>query len=98
MTSATLLILLSNTDGLYDAPPAGNPNARLIAIVETVTSQIEAMAGAAESELSRGGRRPQNGAAEIATTSGTQMLSARGKVEHPRQASGDVGRRARSLQ
>src|SRR5476651_2734638 len=42
MTSADLLILLSDIDGLYDAPPVGNPSARLIPIVETVTSQIEA--------------------------------------------------------
>src|SRR5580704_10311847 len=38
MVSADLLILLSDIDGLYDAPPAGNANARLIPIVETVTS------------------------------------------------------------
>jgi len=47
MASADLLILLSDIDGLYDAPPAGNPNAKLIPIVESVTSEIEAMAGAA---------------------------------------------------
>src|ERR1700693_3948972 len=55
MASADLLILLSDIDGLYDAPPAGNPGAKLVPIVESVTSDIEAMAGAAESELSRGG-------------------------------------------
>src|SRR6202043_1008936 len=38
MASADLLILLSDIDGLYDAPPAGNPNAKLVPIVETVTS------------------------------------------------------------
>src|SRR3981189_2343929 len=45
MASADLLILLSDIDGLYDAPPGGNPNARLIPIVDSVTSEIEAMAG-----------------------------------------------------
>src|ERR1700675_4593887 len=49
MASADLLILLSDIDGLYDAPPGSNPNARLIPIVDSVTSEIEAMAGAAES-------------------------------------------------
>src|SRR5436853_258092 len=53
MASADLLILLSDIDGLYDAPPAGNPHAKLIPVVESVTADIEAMAGAAESELSR---------------------------------------------
>ena len=38
MASADLLILLSDIDGLYDAPPGANPNAKLIPIVESVTS------------------------------------------------------------
>src|SRR6202030_226266 len=92
MTSADLLILLSDIDGLYDAPPAGNPNAKLIPIVESVTSEIEAMAGAAESELSRGGMRTKIEAAKIATTAGTHMLIASGKIEHPLQAISDGGR------
>jgi glutamate 5-kinase len=92
MTSADLLILLSDIDGLYDAPPGNNPNAKLIPIVETVTSEIEAMAGAAESELSRGGMRTKIEAAKIATTSGTHMLIASGKIEHPLQAIADGGR------
>src|SRR5450432_166938 len=70
MASADLLILLSDIDGLYDAPPGANPNAKLVPVVESVTSEIEAMAGAAESELSRGGMRTKIEAAKIATTSG----------------------------
>ena len=92
MASADLLILLSDIDGLYDAPPAGNPHANLIPIVETVTSEIEAMAGAAGSELSRGGMRTKIEAAKIATTGGTHMLIASGKIEHPLQAISDGGR------
>ena len=53
MASADLLILLSDIDGLYDSPPGANPNAKLIPVVESVSADIEAMAGAAESELSR---------------------------------------------
>src|ERR1700680_4212805 len=53
MASADLLILLSDIDGLYDAPPGRNPNAKIVPIVEAVTSDIEAMAGAAGSELLR---------------------------------------------
>ena len=92
MASADLLILLSDIDGLYDAPPGANPNAKLIPIVESVTSEIEAMAGAAESELSRGGMFTKIEAAKIATTSGTHMLIASGKIEHPLQAIADGGR------
>src|ERR1043165_606226 len=92
MTSADLLILLSDIDGLYDAPPNANANAKLIPVVESVTSEIEAMAGAAESELSRGGMYTKIEAAKIATTSGTHMLIASGKIEHPLQAIADGGR------
>src|SRR6204780_2939596 len=92
MASADLLILLSDIDGLYDAPPGRNPDAKLIPIVESVTSDIEAMAGAAESELSRGGMYTKIEAAKIATTAGTHMLIASGKIEHPLQAIADGGR------
>jgi len=92
MASADLLILLSDIDGLYDAPPAGNPQARLISVVDSVTAEIEAMAGAAGSELSRGGMRTKIEAARIATTAGTHMLIASGKIEHPLRAIADGGR------
>src|SRR2546430_3932919 len=68
MASADLLILLSDIDGLYDAPPGANPNAKLVPIVESVTSEIEAMAGAAESELSRGGMHTKIEPAPVART------------------------------
>ena len=91
MTSSDLLVLLSDIDGLYTAPPGANPNAKLIPVVESVTADIEAMAGAAESELSRGGMRTKIEAAKIATSSGTHMLIASGKVEHPLQRIADGG-------
>ena len=92
MASADLLVLLSDIDGLYTAPPAQNPEAQLIPVVETITADIEAMAGTAASELSRGGMRTKIEAAKIATTAGTHMLIASGKIEHPLQAIADGGR------
>ena len=92
MATADLLILLSDVDGLYDAPPSQAPNARLIPVVERVTAEIEAVAGDAGSELSRGGMRTKIEAAKIATTGGTHMLIASGKIEHPLQAIADGGR------
>ena len=91
MASADLLILLSDIDGLYDAPPHLNPEAKLIPVVKRVTADIEAMAGSAASELSRGGMRTKIEAAKIATTAGTHMLIASGKIEHPLQAIMDSG-------
>src|SRR6202167_1963010 len=55
MVSADLLVLLSDVDGLYDAPPGTSPSPKHVPRVERVTPAIEAMAGAAGSELSRGG-------------------------------------------
>jgi glutamate 5-kinase len=92
MASADLLVLLSDIDGLYDSPPAQNPAAKLIPVVETVTAEIEAMAGDAGSELSRGGMRTKIEAAKIATTGGTHMLIASGKIKHPLAAIAESGR------
>src|ERR1700719_4172005 len=44
MASADLLILLSDVDGLYDAPPAANAQANFIAVVDRITPAIEDMA------------------------------------------------------
>ena len=83
MASADLLILLSDVAGLYDAPPKDDPKAKLIPVVERVTPAIEAMAGGAASELSRGGMRTKIEAARIATSAGTHMVIADGRVAHP---------------
>ncbi|MGD1037651.1 MAG: glutamate 5-kinase [Roseiarcus sp.] len=83
MASADLLILLSDVAGLYEAAPKENPKAKLIPLVERVTPEIEAMAGGAASESSRGGMRTKIEAARIATGGGTHMVIADGRVAHP---------------
>src|SRR6202008_1837943 len=60
-------------------------------VVDSVTSEIEAMAGDAGSELSRGGMRTKVEAARIGTTGGTHMLIASGKIEHPLKTIADGG-------
>ncbi|MBV8849697.1 MAG: glutamate 5-kinase [Methylobacteriaceae bacterium] len=92
MAGSDLLILLSDVDGLYTAPPADNRDAKLIPVVERITPEIEAMAGGAGSELSRGGMRTKIEAAKIATQSGTRMVIASGHVEHPLRVIADGGR------
>ena len=86
MVSADLLVLLSDIDGLYDAPPDGNAGARHIPCVPRITSEIESMAGSAGSELSRGGMQTKIEAGRIATNAGTHMVIASGVVEHPLRA------------
>jgi glutamate 5-kinase len=92
MVGADLLILLSDIDGLYTAPPAENPHAKLIPLVERITPEIEAMAGDAGSELSRGGMRTKIEAAKIATQGGTRMVIASGLVDHPLKVIAEGGR------
>src|SRR4030081_2391244 len=86
MASADLLVLLSDVDGLYDAPPAASAAPKLIPLVERITPAIEAVAGAAGSELSRGGMQPKGEAGKIATHGGTHMVIASGRIAHPLQA------------
>jgi glutamate 5-kinase len=86
MASADLLVLLSDVDGLYDSPPAENATAKLVPLVECITPGIEAMAGAAGSELSRGGMHTKIEAAKMATQAGTHMVIASGRIAHPLEA------------
>ena len=83
MASADLLILLSDVAGLYDSSPHRNAHAKFLPVVERVTPEIEAMAGGAGSELSRGGMRTKIEAARIATAAGTHMVIADGRIAHP---------------
>jgi glutamate 5-kinase len=83
MVTADCLVLLSDIDGLYTAPPAQNPNAKRLEVVTAITPKIEAMAGDVGSELSRGGMVTKLAAAKIAVSAGTHMVIASGKELHP---------------
>ncbi|ADZ72566.1 glutamate 5-kinase [Polymorphum gilvum] len=86
MASADCLVLLSDVDGLYTAPPATHPDAVFLPEVPRITAEIEAMAGSAGSELSRGGMKTKIDAAKIATSAGTVMAIASGKRLNPLKA------------
>jgi glutamate 5-kinase len=86
MASADLLVLLSDVDGLYDAPPGGARRANLVPLVDRITPEIEAMAGGSGSELSRGGMHTKIEAGKIATQGGTHMVIASGRVSAPLSA------------
>jgi glutamate 5-kinase len=92
MIGADLLVLFSDVDGLYTAPPAHDPSALHIPVVEHVTPAIAAMAGGAASHLSRGGMRTKIDAAQIATTGGTHMIIADGRGKNPLRTIMDGGR------
>jgi glutamate 5-kinase len=92
MASADLLVLLSDVDGLYEAPPDSNPAPKFIPLVERITPEIEAMAGPAGSEQGRGGMQTKLEAGRIATQGGTHMVIASGRVRYPLTAIRDSGR------
>jgi glutamate 5-kinase len=89
MMSADLLVLLSDIDGLYNKPPGAASDAKLMPIVERITPEIEAMAGASGSELSRGGMVTKIEAGKIVTAAGAHMVIASGHVKHPLKAIAD---------
>ncbi|MHA7774613.1 glutamate 5-kinase [Roseibium sp. M-1] len=83
MASADCLVLLSDIDGLYTAPPQQNPDAVFLPEVPRITPEIESMAGSAGSELSRGGMKTKIDAGKIATAAGTSMVITSGKELNP---------------
>jgi len=89
MASADLLVLLSDVDGLHDSPPGEGRPSKLVPLVSRITPDIEAMAGMAGSELSRGGMRTKLEAGKIATHAGTHMVIASGRLPHPLKALAD---------
>src|SRR6476659_6226189 len=84
MMSADCLVLLSDVDGLYTAPP-GSSGAVHIPEVRELTPEIEAMAGRPASGLGSGGMITKIEAAKIALAGGCSMVVASGHEQHPLQ-------------
>lgn len=91
MMSADCLVLLSDVDGFYTAPPGSRPGTKKLDEIRDVTPEIEAMAGDVGSELSKGGMVTKVEAAKIALSGGTHMAIASGKVMHPLAALASPG-------
>ena len=89
MVSADCLVLLSDIDGLYTAPPNANAGATRLDTVTAITPEIEAMAGDVGTELSKGGMKTKVEAGKIALGAGTHMVIASGKVMHPLRSIGE---------
>ena len=79
MLEADTLVLLSDIDGLYSANPKLDPTARHLPLVERITPEIEAMAGAALPGVSSGGMVTKLAAGKIAVAAGCRMAIADGR-------------------
>ena len=79
LVDADLLLILTDTAGLYTADPYHHPDARLISQVEKIDSGIERLAADTSGNLGTGGVITKIEAAKLATTSGITMVIADGK-------------------
>ena len=80
---ADQLILLSDVDGFYSANPKLDPKAQRFDLVETITPEVEAMAGDPVSGLSKGGMKTKLLAAKTAVAGGCAMAIMEGSVLRP---------------
>jgi len=81
LIDADLLLILTDTAGLYTADPHRDPDARLISRVETIDSEIEQLAADTTSSFSTGGMVTKIEAAKIATASGVTVVIADGREQ-----------------
>lgn len=83
---ADQLILLSDVDGFYSANPKEDPTAQRFDLVQTITPEIEAMAGDPISGMSKGGMKTKLLAAKTAVAGGCAMAIMEGSVLRPLKA------------
>jgi len=79
LVDADLLLLLTDTGGLYTADPRRDPDARLIPKVERIDSKIEQLATDTAGNFGIGGMMTKIEAARLATASGITVVIADGR-------------------
>ncbi|AWB66644.1 glutamate 5-kinase [Saccharobesus litoralis] len=78
VSSADMLMICSDIDGLFNKDPRSNPDATLIPVVEKVDESIYSLAGGTSNKLATGGMRTKIEAAEKATVEGINTLIVNG--------------------
>lgn len=79
ITEADTLVFLTDIDGLYDADPRKNPEAKRIPMVEGVTEEIKNLAGGSGSSRGTGGMITKVMAAELANHYGIDVIVCSGE-------------------
>ncbi|MGA2975660.1 MAG: glutamate 5-kinase [Spirochaetia bacterium] len=79
MLDADLLVILTDTDGVYDRNPRVHGDARILRTVDRVTDSVLAAASGKGSAFSSGGMESKIRAADTATRSGIGVVIARGE-------------------
>ena len=80
LIDADLLLILTDTAGLYTADPHRDPNAHLIHQVDRIDSEIERLAANLPGRLGTGGMITKIEAAKLATASGITVIIADGRA------------------
>lgn len=80
LIDADLLIILSDTAGLYSADPQRHPNAQLIKQVDKIDAEVERLAADTLSKTGTGGMITKIEAARLATASGVTVVIADGRL------------------
>ncbi len=83
ISSADLLVLLSDVNGLYTSNPINNPKAKLINKIYKITKSIEKISKNTKSLVSVGGMTTKIKAAKIAMSTGCHMVITKGSSQHP---------------
>lgn len=78
ISSADLLLLLSDVEGLYEQDPKSSPSARIITQVKRIDENIERIAGGTKSEKSTGGMISKLEAAKKAGLYGIPTMLVKG--------------------
>jgi glutamate 5-kinase len=78
LVSAEAMLILTDQDGLFDADPRKNRDARLVEQAAASDGSLQKMAGSS-SALGRGGMQTKLSAAQLAARSGTNTLIANGR-------------------
>lgn len=82
LVNSDLLIILSDIDGLYDADPRSNPEAKLISEVSKIDENVVAMASGAGSKVGTGGMTTKIQAARLANENHIDMVIANSETDH----------------
>ncbi len=79
LINADALIILTDIDGLYDANPTENEDAKLIPVVSEINEDLYSIAGGRGSTLGTGGMVTKLHAAEIAMNAGIDTIVMNGE-------------------
>jgi glutamate 5-kinase len=82
LIDADLLVILTDQQGLFDADPRNNPDAKLISEGRAGDPSLDALAGGSAGALGRGGMITKLRAAKLAARSGADTIIVGGRVDN----------------